>query len=177
MFGKNHNHSHNGAASCKYSHPIKSVEELSVGFETEDDSNSESIVTTKPGSVNEITDQLMEEKQGELVRIQLAMAKKKEKEQERAIILEEIEKKNFSRLNAVRAAQYGVLERLQELVESGQCDPNKPDKENVYLLHWAAYNNRLDIAQYLLSLGSNINQIGGELGIIVLNKLGMNNSL
>jgi palmitoyltransferase len=69
----------------------------------------------------------------------------------------------------VKATQYGVLERLKELVDSGQCDPNKSDSENVYLLHWAAINNRLDIAQYLLSVGSYVDPVGGELESTPLN--------
>lgn len=47
----------------------------------------------------------------------------------------------------VRATQYGVLERCQELVEGG-FDVNLMDKENVSLLHWAAINNRGDIVRY-----------------------------
>jgi len=95
--------------------------------------------------------------------------KKKNKEAEEAFILEAIAKKDYSQLNAVKATQYGVLERLKELVETAQTDPNKPDNENVYLLHWAAINNRLEIARYLLSLGCNIDPIGGELETTPLN--------
>ncbi len=95
--------------------------------------------------------------------------KKKNKEAEEALILDAISRKDYSQLNAVKATQYGVLDRLKELVESGQCDYNKPDNENVYLLHWAAINNRLDIAQYLISLGCNIDPIGGELESTPLN--------
>ena len=69
----------------------------------------------------------------------------------------------------MRATQYGVLERLRELVDAGECDPHKPDAENVYLLHWAAINNRLDIAKYLLGLGVAVDVIGGELESTPLN--------
>jgi hypothetical protein len=95
--------------------------------------------------------------------------KKKNKEAEEALILDAISRKDYSQLNAVKATQYGVLDRLKELVESGQCDYNKPDNENVYLLHWAAINNRLDIAQYLISLRCDIDPIGGELESTPLN--------
>ena len=30
---------------------------------------------------------------------------------------------------------------------AGQVDVNTPDSENVYVLHWAAINNRLDIVK------------------------------
>lgn len=96
-------------------------------------------------------------------------ARKKAKEAEEAFILDAIARKDFSQLNAVKATQYGVLERLKELVDSGQCDPNKSDSENVYLLHWAAINNRLDIAQYLLSVGCYVDPVGGELESTPLN--------
>ena len=94
---------------------------------------------------------------------------KKAKEDEESRILEQIARKDYSQLNAVKATQYGVFERLKELVESNQCDPNKPDAENVYLLHWAAINNRLEIAKYLLGLGVQIDVIGGELESTPLN--------
>jgi hypothetical protein len=84
-------------------------------------------------------------------------------------ILDAIANKDYSSLNAVKATQYGVLERLKELIESKEVDPHKPDHENVYLLHWAAINNRIDIAQYLLSLGVEIDPIGGELRSTPLN--------
>lgn len=84
-------------------------------------------------------------------------------------ILDAIANKDYSSLNGVKATQYGVLERLKELIESKEVDPHKPDQENVYLLHWAAINNRIDIAQYLLSLGVEIDPIGGELRSTPLN--------
>jgi ankyrin repeat protein len=94
---------------------------------------------------------------------------KKAKDEEEARILDQIAKKEYSQLDAVKATQYGVLERLKELIESNQCDPNKPDSENVYLLHWAAINNRLEIAKYLISLGVKVDVIGGELESTPLN--------
>ncbi len=91
------------------------------------------------------------------------------KDEEEARILDAIAKKDYTGINAVKATQYGVLDRLKELVDSGQTDPHKPDSENVYLLHWAAINNRLEIAKYLLSLGCNVDQVGGELESTPLN--------
>lgn len=93
----------------------------------------------------------------------------KMKEEEEKTIMEAIEKKDYTILNAIKATQYGILERLKELIESGQTDPNKPDSENVYLLHWAAINNRLEIAKYLLDLGVKVDAVGGELETTALN--------
>lgn len=84
-------------------------------------------------------------------------------------LLDLIAKKDYSELNAVKATQYGVLERVKELVESGQVEPDKPDAENVYLLHWAAINNRLEIAKYLIGIGVSVDPIGGELESTPLN--------
>ncbi len=98
-----------------------------------------------------------------------AAAAKKAKSEQEARILEAISRKDYSELNAIKATQYGILDRLKELVESNQTDPHKPDAENVYLLHWAAINNRLDIGKYLLSLGCAVDVVGGELESTPLN--------
>lgn len=94
---------------------------------------------------------------------------KKQKEEQETQIMDAIARKDYSGLNAVKATQYGVLDRVKELIESRQVDPNVPDSENVYLLHWAAINNRLDIAKYLLDLGVHIDSVGGELETTPLN--------
>jgi ankyrin repeat protein len=100
---------------------------------------------------------------------QSGQPKKVKDQDEENKILDAISKKDYSSLNAIKATQYGVLDRLKELVESGECDPHKPDSENVYLLHWAAINNRLEIAKYLISLGCEVDQVGGELESTPLN--------
>ncbi|WAR03499.1 ZDH17-like protein [Mya arenaria] len=46
----------------------------------------------------------------------------------------------------VKATQYGVFERVEELVEGG-LDVNTMDQENVSLMHWAAINNRINIVR------------------------------
>jgi len=51
---------------------------------------------------------------------------------------------------------------LVELVEAGY-DVNQADAETVTLLHWAAINNRRDIINYLVSKGSVVDVVGGEL--------------
>ena len=53
---------------------------------------------------------------------------------------------DYKSFDIVRATQYGVYERCLELVEGGY-DVNQMDQENVSLLHWAAINNRLEIAK------------------------------
>lgn len=67
-----------------------------------------------------------------------------------------------SQFDIVKAVQYGAVDRVIELIESGQ-DPNHRDEENVTLLHWAAINNRKEVVQYLLSKGADMNAIGGDL--------------
>lgn len=94
---------------------------------------------------------------------------KKAKNEQEQKILDAISRKDYSELNAVKATQYGILERLKELIESNQTDPHKPDAENVYLLHWAAINNRIDIAKYLISINCEVDPIGGELESSPLN--------
>ena len=53
---------------------------------------------------------------------------------------------DHSSFGPVKAVQYGAVERVKELVERG-LDVQEPDRENVTLLHWAAINNRLEIAR------------------------------
>ena len=67
-----------------------------------------------------------------------------------------------SQFDIVKATQYGALDRVIELVESG-VDVNERDAENVTLLHWAAINNRKEVVRYLISKGSNVQAIGGDL--------------
>ncbi|XP_038075514.1 palmitoyltransferase ZDHHC17-like isoform X2 [Patiria miniata] len=71
-------------------------------------------------------------------------------------------KPDYSTFDSVQAVQYGAIDRLKELVENG-LDVQEPDKENVTLLHWAAINNRLEIARYLINHGAVIDQLGGDL--------------
>ncbi|XP_061466648.1 palmitoyltransferase ZDHHC13 isoform X2 [Rhineura floridana] len=68
----------------------------------------------------------------------------------------------YSNFDIVKATQYGLLDRCQELVEAGY-DVRQPDKENVTLLHWAAINNRLDLVKFFISKGAVVDQLGGDL--------------
>ena len=56
--------------------------------------------------------------------------------------------------DAVKATQYGAIERLKYLVDNEQLDVTKPDKEDITLLHWAAINNRKEIVVFLLKKGA-----------------------
>ncbi|KFM66098.1 Palmitoyltransferase ZDHHC17, partial [Stegodyphus mimosarum] len=69
---------------------------------------------------------------------------------------------DYSTFDIVKATQFGVFERCQEIIEGGY-DVNRPDSENVTLLHWAAINNRQEIVKYYISKGANVDTIGGEL--------------
>ncbi|CAH8682663.1 unnamed protein product [Schistosoma rodhaini] len=75
---------------------------------------------------------------------------------------------DYSTWGIVKAVQYGIIKRVIELVEPPDSqlvgyDVNQLDDEDVSLLHWAAINNRLAIAHYLLSKGAIIDRPGGHL--------------
>lgn len=69
---------------------------------------------------------------------------------------------DYSKYDIVKATQYGVIDRCQELIEAGY-DVRQPDAENVTLLHWAAINNRKELVKYYMSKGAYIDQLGGDL--------------
>lgn len=69
---------------------------------------------------------------------------------------------DYSTFDIVKATQFGVFERCHEIIEGGY-DVNRPDSENVTLLHWAAINNRQEIVKYYISKGAVVDTIGGEL--------------
>lgn len=60
----------------------------------------------------------------------------------------------FGHLDAVSAAQVGVVDRLEELLAKEELDVNQGDAENVTLLHWAAINNRDTVVNFLLKHGT-----------------------
>ncbi|VDM57073.1 unnamed protein product [Angiostrongylus costaricensis] len=61
------------------------------------------------------------------------------------------------------AAQYGNVERLQQLLDIGTITPDWTDSDDCSLLHWAAINNRLRVAELLLRRQANVNAVGGVL--------------
>lgn len=50
------------------------------------------------------------------------------------------------------AAAYGDMEKLRNLVELEGCSITKPDDLGYRALQWAALNNRLAAAQYILEV-------------------------
>lgn len=80
-------------------------------------------------------------------------------EPEKPINYNELDYKDF---DIVKATQFGASERVRELVEEG-FDVNTPDNDTVYLLHWAAINNRREIIKYLLEKGADVTKRGGDL--------------
>lgn len=64
---------------------------------------------------------------------------------------------------ACSAVQFGFYNRVVELVEADPRLAAAPLNENITQLHWAAINNRVEIAKYLLSKGAKIDAIGGAL--------------
>jgi len=75
---------------------------------------------------------------------------------------------DYSSFDIVKASQYGYFDRIKQLVEEEKVDIRQPDHENVYVLHWAAINNRIDIVQYYINHGAVIDQLGGNLNATAL---------
>ena len=63
----------------------------------------------------------------------------------------------------ISAVQYGYYDRVVELIEPDPSLASTPGNGNITLLHWAAINNRVQVAWYLLSKGAHIDAYGGEL--------------
>ena len=61
----------------------------------------------------------------------------------------EEDKIDFSKLDLTEAVQHGARERFDQLLEAG-LSPATVDRKDISLLHWAALNNRRDIAEVLL---------------------------
>lgn len=61
------------------------------------------------------------------------------------------------------AVQYGYYDRVVELIELEPTLAGKALNGNVTLLHWAAINNRIEIAEYLISKRAQIDVFGGDL--------------
>ncbi|CAK8676959.1 palmitoyltransferase ZDHHC17-like [Clavelina lepadiformis] len=73
-----------------------------------------------------------------------------------------VRQEDYSTWDIVKCTQYGIISRCKELLEAGY-DVRTPDADNITLLHWAAINNRLDIARYYISLGAVVDVLGGDL--------------
>ncbi|KAK0396859.1 hypothetical protein QR680_001887 [Steinernema hermaphroditum] len=66
-------------------------------------------------------------------------------------------------MDARQAAQYGNLDRLRYLLDSGEASPSAVDADDCSLLHWTAINNRYDAAKLLIERRCEVNAIGGVL--------------
>lgn len=62
----------------------------------------------------------------------------------------------------VNAVQFGDLRVVKEYV-GNRTSPNTTDADGCSLLHWAAINNRVGIALYLIERGADVNTQGGLL--------------
>ncbi|GMT06253.1 hypothetical protein PENTCL1PPCAC_28427 [Pristionchus entomophagus] len=66
-------------------------------------------------------------------------------------------------MEAREAAQFGNLDALRILIDSGAITADWVDQDECSLLHWAAINNRIQIADLVISRGCNVNAVGGVL--------------
>lgn len=64
---------------------------------------------------------------------------------------------------AVKSVQFGDLVSIKNLVESHQVSAQATDSDGCSLLHWAAINNRMAIANLLISNGAVVSCPGGVL--------------
>ncbi|XP_065835714.1 palmitoyltransferase ZDHHC17-like isoform X2 [Oscarella lobularis] len=62
-----------------------------------------------------------------------------------------------------KATQFGVYDRIVQLVEHDNVDPTQADEQKITALHWAAINNRIKISKYLIKHGAVVDSYGGEL--------------
>ena len=62
------------------------------------------------------------------------------------------ENRNLSSCSLVEASQYGILQRCIELVERENASVLSGDEEGITVLHWAAINNRIPVARYIMCL-------------------------
>jgi hypothetical protein len=78
-------------------------------------------------------------------------------------VLSQVEFLNPSEMNIVQAVQHNQIERVKELIESGQANVNASDDEKCYPLHWASINNHTELVRYLLAKGATVDIKGGDL--------------
>ena len=63
----------------------------------------------------------------------------------------------------VKAVQYGDYMLVETAIEEYQYSANTIDTNGCSLLHWAAINNRVDIAKFLINKKASINLAGGTI--------------
>ncbi|ORX55907.1 hypothetical protein BCR36DRAFT_581063 [Piromyces finnis] len=62
-----------------------------------------------------------------------------------------------------QAAQRGLFEAVKNLILSNKANANDKDEQNCSALHWAAINNHLEVAKFLLIHGARVDEKGGDL--------------
>jgi hypothetical protein len=77
-----------------------------------------------------------------------------------------MDEEDFS--DIVSAVQLGDLDVIVDAIETKIVDAKAVDRDGCSLLHWAAINNRCEIATYLLGNGADVNAAGGVLQEIPL---------
>ncbi|CCD62806.1 Palmitoyltransferase [Caenorhabditis elegans] len=69
---------------------------------------------------------------------------------------------SFNLHAVISATQHGHVESVEAALKQG-LSPNTTDDDGCSLLHWAAINNRLEVARLLISYNADANLIGGVL--------------
>jgi palmitoyltransferase ZDHHC13/17 len=64
-------------------------------------------------------------------------------------------------MNLFVATQRGRLDIVMELIDSKKHSVTEFDEQQTTALHWAAINNHINIAQFLLDRGAVVDQEGG----------------
>lgn len=62
----------------------------------------------------------------------------------------------------IHSVQFGDLPAVQKAIEQQKLSPDTTDRDGCSLLHWAAINNRMEIAKYLIQMRCNVNIVGGD---------------
>jgi palmitoyltransferase len=65
-----------------------------------------------------------------------------------------------------QASQRGAFQRVVFLIETGANSVTDRDSGNVTALHWAAINNHVGVARFLLDRGAEIDAVGGDWSLI-----------
>ncbi|KAI8592740.1 hypothetical protein BDZ88DRAFT_406068 [Geranomyces variabilis] len=65
--------------------------------------------------------------------------------------------------NLFEASQQGRLDVVKQMIEEGRARASDTDSENCTPLHWAAINNHIALADYLIFKGAEVDAIGGDL--------------
>jgi palmitoyltransferase ZDHHC13/17 len=66
--------------------------------------------------------------------------------------------------DVITAIQEGEYDVIRQAITTKLIGANARDQDNCTLLHWAAINNRVAIAQFLVEHDADVNAVGGLLG-------------